>query len=65
VGGTRETPIQHLTVSAYTVLTDMPESDGTYAWDNTTLVHGALRPDLSHPGLGLAFRHADAARYAV
>jgi hypothetical protein len=28
-------------------------------------VHGALQPDLSRPGLGLAFKHADAARYAV
>jgi L-alanine-DL-glutamate epimerase-like enolase superfamily enzyme len=30
-----------------------------------TPVHGALRPDLSRPGLGLAFKHADAARYVV
>ena len=30
-----------------------------------TPVHGALQPDLSCPGLGLAFKHADAARYAV
>jgi hypothetical protein len=30
-----------------------------------TPVHGALQPDLSRPGLGLAFQHADAARYAV
>jgi hypothetical protein len=30
-----------------------------------TPVHGALQPDLSRPGLGLAFKHADAARYAV
>ena len=33
-----ETPIQRLAVSAYTVPTDWPESDGTYAWDSTTLV---------------------------
>jgi hypothetical protein len=30
-----------------------------------TRVHGALQADLSRPGLGLAFKHADAARYAV
>jgi L-alanine-DL-glutamate epimerase-like enolase superfamily enzyme len=30
-----------------------------------TPVHGALQPDLSRPGLGLAFKHADAVRYAV
>jgi L-alanine-DL-glutamate epimerase-like enolase superfamily enzyme len=28
-------------------------------------VQGALHPDLSRPGMGLTFRHADAARYAV
>ena len=33
-----ETPIQRLEVSAHTVPTDVPESDGTYAWDSTTLV---------------------------
>jgi hypothetical protein len=38
VGSTTETPFQHLKVSAYTVPTDMPESDGTLAWDSTTLV---------------------------
>ena len=27
--------------------------------------HGTIRPDLSRPGHGLAFKHADAARYAV
>ena len=30
-----------------------------------TPIHGMLQPDLSRPGLGLAFKHADAARYAV
>jgi hypothetical protein len=90
-----ETPIQRLEVPAYTVPTDVPESDGTYAWDSTTLVlvevtagnvqglgytyadtataqlikdelvHGALQPALSRPGLGLVFKHADATRYAV
>jgi L-alanine-DL-glutamate epimerase-like enolase superfamily enzyme len=28
-------------------------------------VNGELRPDLSRPGLGLQFRHADAAEYAI
>jgi hypothetical protein len=31
-------PIAKLEVSAYQVPTDAPESDGTYAWDKTTLV---------------------------
>jgi L-alanine-DL-glutamate epimerase-like enolase superfamily enzyme len=30
-----------------------------------TPVYGALHPDRSRPGLGLEFKHADAARYAV
>ncbi len=32
------TPIAKLTVSAYRIPTDQPESDGTYAWDSTTIV---------------------------
>ncbi len=31
----------------------------------TTPKDGALQPDLTRPGLGLAFKHADAAKYAV
>jgi hypothetical protein len=30
-----------------------------------TPVDGALRPDLSRPGLGLVFKRQDAGRYAV
>lgn len=33
-----ETRIQQLRVSAYTVPTDVPESDGTLSWESTTLV---------------------------
>jgi L-alanine-DL-glutamate epimerase-like enolase superfamily enzyme len=32
------TRIDHLTAAAYTVPTDAPEGDGTFAWDSTTLV---------------------------
>jgi L-alanine-DL-glutamate epimerase-like enolase superfamily enzyme len=35
---TVDTPIEQLTVSAYTIPTDFPEADGTLAWDKTTLV---------------------------
>ncbi|MGI0134294.1 MAG: hypothetical protein ACREBW_04985, partial [Candidatus Micrarchaeaceae archaeon] len=31
-------PIQEMSVAAYTVPTDSPESDGTLQWDKTTLV---------------------------
>ena len=30
--------VEHLSVSAFTVATDEPESDGTFAWDSTTVV---------------------------
>ena len=40
VSATRDScfPIEAVEVSAYTISTDFPESDGTYAWDKTTLV---------------------------
>jgi L-alanine-DL-glutamate epimerase-like enolase superfamily enzyme len=31
-------PLERLDISVYTVPTDLPESDGTYTWDKTTLV---------------------------
>ena len=36
--GNNGVPIDRLDVSAYTVPTDSPESDGTISWDSTTLV---------------------------
>ncbi len=36
--GDRIVAIERLDVSAYTVPTDFPESDGTYSWDKTTIV---------------------------
>src|SRR5437588_10782118 len=36
--GTEVVAIERLDVSAYTVPTDFPESDGTYTWDKTTIV---------------------------
>jgi L-alanine-DL-glutamate epimerase-like enolase superfamily enzyme len=36
--GDNHIPIERLDVSAYTVPTDAPESDGTYSWDKTTIV---------------------------
>lgn len=37
-GKAHEVPVEDLRVSAYTVPTDSPESDGTLAWDSTTMV---------------------------
>jgi L-alanine-DL-glutamate epimerase-like enolase superfamily enzyme len=53
-----ETPIQRLEVSAYTVPTDVPESDGTYAWDSTTLV---LVEVTAGSVQGLGYTYADTA----
>ena len=36
--GNNGVPIEKLDVSAYTVPTDFPESDGTYTWNSTTMV---------------------------
>jgi len=33
-----EAAVQDLRVAAYTIPTDFPESDGTFAWDSTTMV---------------------------
>ena len=44
-------PIERVDVSAYTIPTDAPESDGTLEWDSTTLVVvDAVAGD--HHGLG-------------
>ena len=95
-------PIGRRSVSAYTLPTDQPESDGTLEWSSTTIViveldssdvrglgytyaevatarlierlffdgarkpvNGELTPDPTPPGLGLQFKRADAARFAV
>ncbi|MHB8598404.1 MAG: hypothetical protein ACYDER_16495 [Ktedonobacteraceae bacterium] len=36
--GSEKVAIENLAVSAYTVPTDFPESDGTITWDKTTIV---------------------------
>ncbi len=36
--GSEKVVIENLAVSAYTVPTDFPESDGTITWDKTTIV---------------------------
>jgi L-alanine-DL-glutamate epimerase-like enolase superfamily enzyme len=49
-----EARIDRLKVSAYTVPTDFPESDGTYAWDKTTLVLVEAGAG-GHTGLGYTY----------
>lgn len=58
----QEVAVERLEVSAYTVPTDAPESDGTLAWDSTTMVvvH-------AHAGgkTGLGYTYADGSAAAL
>jgi len=48
--------VDEISVAAYTVPTDAPESDGTLAWDKTTMVLVEVRAgDVS----GLGYSYAD------
>jgi L-alanine-DL-glutamate epimerase-like enolase superfamily enzyme len=50
--------IERLDVSAYTIPTDAPESDGTYAWDKTTMV---LVEASASNRTGVGYTYADTA----
>src|SRR5690242_19743877 len=53
-------PIDAVHVSAYTIPTDQPESDGTLAWDSTTIV--VVEPESSGiRGLGYTYASVHAA----
>ena len=58
--GCAATPLRHIEYFHDHVRIERMLFDGAL-----TPEHGALRPDLSRPGLGLEFKRADAARYAV
>jgi L-alanine-DL-glutamate epimerase-like enolase superfamily enzyme len=53
--------IESLKVSAYTVPTDFPESDGTFEWSSTTLVLVRIEAD-GQRGLGYTYAGLAAAR---
>lgn len=55
--GNNGVAIERLEVSAYTVPTDSPESDGTYVWDKTTMV---LVEASAGGKRGLGYTYADA-----
>jgi L-alanine-DL-glutamate epimerase-like enolase superfamily enzyme len=48
--------IEEISAAAYTVPTDAPESDGTFAWDKTTMVLAAIR---AGKVTGLGYSYAD------
>jgi L-alanine-DL-glutamate epimerase-like enolase superfamily enzyme len=56
-------PVEAVEVRAATVPTDAPESDGTYAWDRTTIVLVAARA-AGERGVGWSYADAAAARFA-
>ncbi|MGZ4813836.1 MAG: enolase C-terminal domain-like protein [Terriglobales bacterium] len=51
-------PITHIDVSAFTIPTDFPESDGTYQWDRITLV---LVQAKAGAETGIGYTYADTA----
>lgn len=53
-----QVPVERLTVSTYTVPTDLPESDGTLEWDKTTLV---LVHVTAAGKTGIGYTYADSA----
>src|SRR5215467_11758386 len=52
------TAISRMEVAAYTVPTDLPESDGTFEWNSTTIV---LVRVSGGGGVGLGYTYADTA----
>ncbi len=57
-----QVPLERLTVSIYTVPTDLPESDGTLEWNKTTLV---LVHATAASQTGLGYTYADSATAAL
>ena len=53
---TSQAVVEAVRVAAYTVPTDAPEADGTYAWDSTTLVTAEVR---AGGQTGLGYTYAD------
>jgi L-alanine-DL-glutamate epimerase-like enolase superfamily enzyme len=51
-------PIEKIDVSAYTIPTDLPEADGTFSWEQTTLV---LAEITAGGKTGIGFTYADIA----
>lgn len=52
-----EAPVKEVSVMAYTIPTDAPEADGTFAWNSTTLVVAHITAG-GHTGLGYTYGNA-------
>jgi L-alanine-DL-glutamate epimerase-like enolase superfamily enzyme len=57
-----DTAVERLTVTACTIPTDEPESDGTFAWSSTTIVLVEAHAG-GETGLGYTYADASAARF--
>lgn len=57
-------PVQNLSVTAFKVPTEQPESDGTYAWDATTMVVVEVHAANKH-GLGWTYADTGTARLVM
>ncbi len=53
-------PVDDVAVAAYTVPADAPESDGTFTWDETTIVVVEVAGG-GHTGIGYTYEHQAAA----
>jgi L-alanine-DL-glutamate epimerase-like enolase superfamily enzyme len=57
----REAPIEAIRTRAYTIPTDKPEADGTFAWDSTTLVLVEVTA-AGKSGIGYTYNDASVAK---
>jgi L-alanine-DL-glutamate epimerase-like enolase superfamily enzyme len=62
VAGRVEAPIERIDVSAFTIPTERPESDGTLEWDSTTIVTVEIA---AGEASGFGYTYADAAAAQV
>ena len=53
-----EAAIKSVSAKAFTIPTDAPEADGTFAWDSTTLVLAEVR---AADRIGIGYSYTDAA----
>lgn len=58
----REAPVEAIRARAYTIPTDRPEADGTYAWTSTTLVVAEVTA-AGKTGIGYTYNDAVTARF--
>uniref|UniRef100_E1T924 Mandelate racemase/muconate lactonizing protein n=1 Tax=Burkholderia sp. (strain CCGE1003) TaxID=640512 RepID=E1T924_BURSG len=58
----REAPVESIRARAYTIPTDLPEADGTYAWQSTTLVVAEVKV-AGKTGIGYTYNDAATAQF--